>query len=332
MKRFCMCVWCSMSLVFVTPTVEAQAVRSDGIIELQGDVAYPEELSGVALWSDLIVVCPDEGAQFNVFKHIDLRFELVNKVNLLVESEKEIDMEGAASDAEHVYIVGSHSIRRRRIDEEGTYKKNRKRLTRTSPHTESYSLYRLKLNHDGALIEKERVDLRDVLEADEVLGAYFAVPGKENGIDIEGVAVKDRILYVGFRGPVLRGNFVPVIAFKFEQPHDYELRFVQLEGRGIRDIVAVNDGFLILAGAVGDGDSSYKLYLWNGQDCVPGDGGREGLLSAIGELATNLGVKPEGVVVTSESADEWRLLVVSDGNKDASSWVVQKPNQLRRSE
>jgi len=131
---------------------------------------------------------------------------------------------------------------------------------------------------------------------------------------------------------VLRGNFVPVIRFEFDEPHDYELLFVQLEGRGIRDIVAVDDGFLILAGAIGDGDTSNKLYYWNGQDCIPGDGGSEGHISAIGELSMNLVIKPEGVAVTSESPDAWRLLVVSDGNKDASSWIVQKPNQLRRSE
>jgi hypothetical protein len=157
-------------------------------------------------------------------------------------------------------------------------------------------------------------------------------PYMENGIDIEGVADKDGTVYVGFRGPVLRGNFVPVMVFDFEQPDEYDLRFVQLEGRGIRDIAAVQDGFIILAGAVGDGDTSYRLYVWNGQDCVPGDGGWKGDISAIGEIPATVGAKPEGVAVTAESAQEWRLLIVSDGDRNALRLIVQKPNLFQSSE
>jgi hypothetical protein len=301
----------------------AQPLRPTRTIPLSGELADPEELSGVARWRESLVVCPDEGDAFNVLRPADSGYELSGVVGLLSESDKEIDMEGAASDAEYVYVIGSHSSRRTKIDEEGTYKKNRKRITRVRPHRESYGLYRITLDDVGKLIKKERLDLRDVLEGDEVLGPFFEMPGKENGVDIEGIAVKDGRLYVGFRGPVLRGNFVPVLSFRFDQPEDYELKFVQLGGRGIRDLVAVETGFLVLAGPVGDGDGSYRLYLWNGQDCVPG-AEPSGQLTAIGDLATVLGEKPEGVAVMSESPAEWRLLVVSDGNPTASEWIVPK--------
>jgi hypothetical protein len=198
------------------------------------------------------------------------------------------------------------------------------------PHTESYRLFRIKLDDAGQLAAKESIDLRDILENDEILGPFFSVPGKENGIDIEGIAVKDGRLFVGFRGPVLRGNFVPVLAFRFEEPDDYELLFVQLGGRGIRDLASVEDGFLIVAGAIGDGDASYQLCLWNGEDGVPGEGGWDGKIIKIGELATNLGVKPEGLTVTAETPDEWRLLVVTDGQASASEWSVPKPKTLPR--
>jgi hypothetical protein len=250
---------------------------------------------------------------------------VLGAVSLLPDSKDEIDMEGAASDAEYVYIIGSHSMRRKAVDEEGTYKKNRKRLTRVRPHVESYALYRIKLDETGRLVAKDRLDLRQIVEEDEVLGPYFSVPGKENGIDIEGVAVRDGNVFVGFRGPVLRGNFVPVLVFPYDKPEDYELRFVDLGGRGVRDIVAVEGGFLILAGPVGDGDASYQLYLWNGADCVPGDGGAHGRLVMIGELSTEPGVKPEGVAVTAETDDQWRLLIIHDGDAKASIWVVPKP-------
>jgi hypothetical protein len=234
-------------------------------------------------------------------------------------------MEAAASDSAYVYIVGSHSIRRTQVDNEGTYKKNRKRLTRVRPHAESYRLYRLKLSNDGKLLEQDSVDLRDVLREDDVLGSFFAVPGKEGGIDIEGVAEKNGKLFVGFRGPVLRGNFVPVVVLDFDAPREYELRFVQLGGRGVRDLVAVEGGFLILAGPVGDGDGSYKLYLWNGEDCVPGDDELSGTIAPIADLNAGPGEKPEAVALVAEDADQWRLLIVSDGHPTAIEWIAPKP-------
>jgi hypothetical protein len=303
----------------------AQSLYATSAVELSGDLADPEQLSGVTQWRNLLVVCPDEGDEFNVLRPLESRYEVANRVELLADSNKEIDMEGAASDSDYVYIVGSHSTRRTKVDEGGTLEKNRKRLTRVRPHTESYSLYRVKLSDDGTLLEKDRVDLRDTLESDEVIGPFFAVPGKENGIDIEGVAVKGDYLFVGFRGPVLRGNFVPVVTFQFERPDDYDVKFVRLGGRGIRDLVAVEDGFLILAGPVGDGDGSYRLYFWNGEDCVPGSEELPGEIVAIGDMTTPPGIKPEGFDVTSETANEWRLLVVCDGDIKASQWVVPKP-------
>jgi hypothetical protein len=314
-------------LCFGTAAVQAEVLRPTRSLPLQGEIAQPLELSGVTIWRDLIIVCPDEGAEFNVFTNNAER-ELLATVNLLDGADDEIDMEAATSDAEHIYIIGSHSIRRRQVEPERTYRQNRKRLTRVVPHTESYRLFRIELDDAGQLASKESIDLRDILENDEILGPFLSVPGKENGIDIEGIAVKEGKLFVGFRGPVLRGNFVPVLAFRFDEPEDYELLFVQLGGRGIRDLVAVEDGFLIVAGAIGDGDNSYQLCLWNGEDGVPGDGGWDNKITKLGELATNLGVKPEGLAVSAETPDEWRLLVVNDGAASMSEWTVPKPTTL----
>jgi hypothetical protein len=324
MKLCCAAVlWVSTAVIGID-SAGAQALRPARTIELRGDLAEPQDLSGVTRWRDLLVICPDESDEINLLTGADGRYEVLTTVGLLDESDKEIDMEGAASDAEHVYVVGSHSIRRTKLEEVATYKKNRKRLTRVRPHAESYSLYRLKLGDDGNLVGKDRVDLRNILQSDEILGPFFDVPGKENGIDIEGVAVQGGKLFVGFRSPVLRGNYVPVVSFLFDRPGDYELKFVQLSGRGIRDLAAVQRGFLVLAGPVGDGDGSYRLYLWNGEDCVPGDADRPGDIIAIGDLEIAPGDKPEGMAVLSESGTQWRLLLVSDGSSTASEWIVPK--------
>ena len=39
----------------------------------------------------------------------------------------------------------------------------------------------------------------------EYLSTYLDIPGKDNGFDIEGLAVKGEKVFVGVRGPVLRG-------------------------------------------------------------------------------------------------------------------------------
>src|SRR6266508_350209 len=76
------------------------------------------------------------------------------------------------------------------------------------------------------------------------------VASKENRVDIEGLAVKDGRLYFGFRGPVLRDGWVPILVTAWDDVDAAEVRYVQLDGRGIRDIAVVDDGFLILAGPV----------------------------------------------------------------------------------
>lgn len=132
-------------------------------------------------------------------------------------------------------------------------------------------LYRVKIDSKGRDSGKQRITLRQILKNDRVLQSFSNIPGKENGVDIEGVAVKDDWLYLGFRGPVFRDNDVPVMKLKFDEPEGtYQLLYVQLGGRGIRDITSVSDGFLIVAGPVGDGPASFQLYHWNGRDVIPG--------------------------------------------------------------
>lgn len=313
------------ALLLSVSLVDAQQIQLGQRVRLAGDLAYADELSGVAAWGDLLIACPDEGAEFNVLRPAAAGYELAAKVNLLAGSDEEIDMEGAASDGKHLYIVGSHSLRRKKVDDAADYEKNRKRLTNIAPHAASYSLFRLTLSPEGALETKEQISLQSILEENEILRPYLTIPSKENGVDVEGVAVKDGRIFVGFRGPVLRGNFAPVLSFEFERPDDYQLSFVPLEGGGIRDLVAVEEGFLMLAGPVGDGDAACRIYAWNGKDCLPGNGGADGRVTPLGAIPASVGPKPEGVTLTSEDDGQWRLLVVSDGESSARELIVPKP-------
>jgi len=37
------------------------------------------------------------------------------------------------------------------------------------------------------------------------------LPSKKNDVNIEGIAVRDGIVHVGFHGPVLRANYVLIL-------------------------------------------------------------------------------------------------------------------------
>lgn len=145
--------------------------------------------------------------------------------------------------------------------------------------------------------------------------AFNEIPGKENGVNIEGLAVKDGHLCIGFRGPVFRGNYVPVMKLEFADPPKNELLYVRLDGYGIRAMTSVSDGFLIIAGPVGDRSASYQLYHWSGQDLVPGRNrpSEIGMIQLLGEIDPPEEGKAEGVAVLQEDSGNYDLLVVYDG-------------------
>jgi hypothetical protein len=183
-------------------------------------------------------------------------------------------------------------------------------------------LYRLTIDSQGKEVKKEKISLREIIENDAVFKTFSNIPSKENGVDIEGLTEKDGWLYIGFRGPVFRGNYVPVMKLQFDDPKDtYKLLYTELGGRGIRGMTSVSDGFLILAGPVGDGLVSYQLYHWDGKDVISGkdrkiaDIGKTRLL---GDILSPENGKSEGVVVIQEDDTFYQLIIVYDGvkNKD----------------
>ncbi len=202
-----------------------------GHAELQGKLVEPGELSGAALHGNLLLVCADEGARLDVLaRRSPNRYEALTPLRLLENEQAEIDLEGLASDGRHVYVVGSHSRVRKKIDNNVSQQANRRRLGEVNRDSNRCHLFRLGIGADGSCQQKESLSLQEIFERDPLLGPFTKIPGKENGVDVEGLAVRDGKLYVGFRGPVLRGNYVPVMVLRFDAPRDYELLFVDLAG------------------------------------------------------------------------------------------------------
>jgi hypothetical protein len=278
-----------------------------------------ENISAIEVVRDLLIVGADEGNKIKVLKHNGEGYVVVRSIPL--SNDKEIDIEGIACEGDTVYVVGSHSYKREQVKPNQSYEQNRKAIETVLPEPQRDQLFRFNLNADSTI---EKTSLRPIIERNDSnnpLRLFSRIPSKENGVDIEGVAVLGGLLYVGFRGPVLRDNWAPILKCKFAQPiTQADLVFVNLGGRGVRDLTCVKDGFLILAGPVGDGPGSYQVYFWDGEDCLTGNrtSGNVGRIDLLGELPMYENAKAEGIALLKESNSEYEVMIVFDGVKNGS--------------
>ncbi|MCI5223114.1 MAG: DUF3616 domain-containing protein [Candidatus Electrothrix sp. AR4] len=296
-----------------------------------------EDISAVAKIDPFLVIGSDEGVgaagnenyiQLLKKKDDDGGYILHNNILLQLGDESEgneLDIEGIGVEENRIYVIGAHCRKRKKVKSTRSHKKNRKKFQYDKIEEEKNRdwLYQVTIDTDGNALDKQRITLRDIIKNDPVLHLFTPIPSKENGVDIEGIAAKDGWVYIGFRGPVFRENYVPVMKLKFDDPEKtYNLLYVELGGRGIRDIVSVSDGFLLLAGPVGDGSDSYQLYHWDGKDVIPGEDLKEeeeGKIRLLGEIVPPLGGKVEGVVVLEEQDSFYQLIIAYDGAADKES-------------
>lgn len=314
-RMFCV-VYLWIALHALASSAEPPRLEPVERLQLPENLTDADNLSGIALLkNDSLAVCTDEVANLQVLSYSGGKLAVVAAPQLGAEGT-EIDLEGLAVSGDVLYAVGSHSLARKAADPDKSYQKNRERIREINEDANRDQLFRVKLAADGSLRAKDSINLQAIFRQHSLLRPFSKLPSKENGIDIEGIAAHGDSLYVGFRGPVLRGNYVPVLRLRFDEPNNNELLFVPLDGNGIRDMTAVDDGFLILAGPVGDARGTYAVYHWNGSDCLVGQdgpGGKCELLATIGPLEAG---KPEGLAAR-KSATGHELFLVFDGLSDA---------------
>ncbi|MCB0128631.1 MAG: DUF3616 domain-containing protein, partial [Caldilineaceae bacterium] len=107
----------------------------------------------------------------------------------------------------------------------------------------------------------------------------------------------------------------------------HELLYVELGGYGIRAMASVRDGFLIVAGPVGDGPGGYPVYYWDGHDVIPG---RErdapiGQVIKLADLPAPAEGKAEGISVLQETGTHYECIVVYDGVTKGSAQRLPIP-------
>ena len=316
----------TMSLIFVivftSPPphpVRAEIVFVADPIELSGPIKKPRNISALAIVGGRLVIGSDETSFVQVLKKSSNGYAAPSDEGILPiispDSEftnaEEVDIEGIAAETNTVFVIGSHARVRAGVDaRKESYKDNRtnlddppSRFEKTKAFGARNIIAKFEIDSSGVARNLKNSSLKGVLDATYPFKLFRDIPSKENGIDIEGLAVRNGKLYAGFRGPVLRGSFVPILEFEFSNPvaHNRVL-YVKLQGRGVRDMVAVKNGFLILAGPVGDGVQSYQIYLWNGEDVVCGKDRPDAAKNIVllGEVPNvPAGAKPEGITITA---------------------------------
>jgi hypothetical protein len=330
-------------LLSAAVAMEAQAPERLAGVELRGDWKKKDRssTSAVVEIGQLLLMASDEVPHLLVGRRANAEgtaFDFKERIRLDAHpggdpTDEEVDLEAIAVAGDLVYAIGSHSATRKTADGRNrTQAENRQRqLDPIDPRPRRNGLFPFRVDTaTGTVTPLPRLDvIRPILDSDPILRPFARLPGKENGVDLEGLAFHDGKLYAGFRGPVLRHGLVPVLRFAPAAGGEHDILFVSLGGRGIRDLARVSDGFLVLAGPVGDSDQSHEVFWWNGLDCVAGKDVPPCGLTRVATLpAATGGGRSEGLFVSSETATTYDVLVVHDGaaeGHEAVRYRLQKP-------
>lgn len=261
----------------------------------------------------------------------------------------EIDIEGLDYADGYLWLTGSHSWKRKKIRGK-TPDKDIQRLATIRQEWNRYLLGRIPVM--GATLQKACVhperphalltaaalgrteqgnELINVLRDDPHLGPFLSspLPAKENGFDIEGLAVYKQRVFLGLRGPVLqRWAIILELLLTESTPgrltlgtHEpsgqrYKKHFVDLDGLGVRDLCFQGRDLLILAGPTMDLQGVTRLFRFCRALDHPTDSLTEqgaGELEPLGELpCTPPGDHAEGMVLFPCAEQPPGLLVVYD--------------------
>jgi hypothetical protein len=274
-----------------------------------------DSLSAVVVVGDCLWVASDEatgverlssadGITFNEHKSFPLN-DLIDLPAQGTDFDQEIDIEGLDHHDSYLWLIGSHSIKRKKVEQEGTTEKRMKRLAKTEIEGNRFILARVPLvetegvnqrlersvadpNDPARTLkagqlqgdEKSNALVKAILQAEEGKGDphfanFLTIPGKDNGFDIEGLAVSGDRIFIGLRGPVLRG-WAGILEVSLDESdssrltlreigplgRQYQKHFLDLNGLGIRDLCIEGNDLLILAGPTMNLDGPVAVFRW----------------------------------------------------------------------
>lgn len=212
-------------------------------------------------------------------------FPLARLLALPGRPDGEADIEGLAWDGQALWVLGSHSRKRKKPKPGMAEAEAVRRLATVAVDPNRYLLARLPLAGDPpAPVRTGAVRLAGgrrgnaltrALARDPHVGPFVAVPGKDNGLDIEGLAAPGggRLL-LGLRGPVLRGWAVVLEIMPVEAAgrlglgpiadRSFRKHFLDLGGLGVRELCVHGDDVLVMAGPSMDLPGPFAVHRWRG--------------------------------------------------------------------
>jgi hypothetical protein len=316
-------------------------------------------LSGVCARGDYLFLAPDEGADVVRMRRTapghfgePVHFPLADLLAMPGDPGDEADLEGMAITEDSIWVAGSHSNVRSRVPAAAAPADVAKLLKKVKQPTSRCLLARIPLLPAGpggapeltpAIGDRRAArlpargdgSLRAALIDDKHLGPFLDLPGKDNGLDIEGLAVtggpgEDVTVLIGLRGPVLRSWAVILEIAPRTDPQDpsrllltplddadgavYRKHFVDLGGLGIRDLSVAGDDLLVLTGPtmVIDGPAAILRLRQGAVSPLPPAITRRSLEPVVDPLPVGVGDDhPEGMTV-AELDGEPLVLVVYD--------------------
>ncbi|GAA4324049.1 DUF3616 domain-containing protein [Pontixanthobacter gangjinensis] len=229
---------------------------------------------------------------YGYHKHYEL-FDFFDLPN----ANGEADMEALAYQEPYLWFCGSMSLKRNSPSADDPVEKQLESLSEVATDENRFSLgcipcikkgdsYELvrETEYEGRKIRAlmlrggtKSTELHNALMRDEHLERFMMIPCKDNGFDIEGLAVCNERIFIGLRGPVLNGYAVILeisckefdgellLSKKQDEEKLYRKHFVDLRGMGIRELNITKNGDLyLLAGPTMDLDGTISIYKIEG--------------------------------------------------------------------
>lgn len=254
-----------------------------------------KDLSAAARWEECLFVSCDETAGVERLTAAEgcwgdhRHFALGELVDLPAGPDGEMDIEGLACDDGWLWVVGSHALKRDK-PKAGDPEKALREMGEIGRDPNRYFLGRFPLARgaDGLApvaesegrraehlsLRREKSKLLKWLRDDPHLAPYLDIPSKENGLDIEGIAARGLRVWLGLRGPVLRGWAV-VLELELEPKGDgrltarridgdrrYRKHLLASGGLGVRDLAFDGDDLLVLAGPTLATEGPARVLRW----------------------------------------------------------------------
>ncbi len=265
--------------------------------DARGADAPFRDLSAGARVGDTLFVAGDEGASIEALAPGSRKtwrqtasYRLDKLIDLPGGTRDEIDIEGIAAEGGWLWVTGSHALTRPKPNGDGP--KALRSMSKLKRSANRYLLARFPLvdagnrqfeiaakacDREAGRLEagKRSSALIKWIEDDSLLSPFVGLAAKENGFDIEGLAVHGDTVWAGLRGPVMRGHAV-LLQFELRAGRGCLLKARKTEGRryrrylldlgglAVRDLMTNGKDLLILAGPAMTAGNVFRVVRWKG--------------------------------------------------------------------